>query len=46
MGDSYDPEYEVWELGKLSALREIALAVEGQHRYYYMGLYSDHDSRP
>ncbi|KAL4893196.1 arginine-tRNA-protein transferase [Aspergillus ambiguus] len=35
----YDPEYEAWEFGKLSAMREIALALEGQYQYYYMGYY-------
>jgi arginine-tRNA-protein transferase len=35
--NSYDPDFEEWQLGKLSALREIALALEGQYRYYYMG---------
>lgn len=34
---SYDPEYEAWEFGKLSALREIALTIEGGYQYYYMG---------
>ncbi len=34
---SYDPSLEGWQLGKLSALREIALAIEGQYKYYYMG---------
>jgi hypothetical protein len=34
---SYAPEYEEWELGKLSALREIALTREGRYQYYYMG---------
>jgi hypothetical protein len=34
---SYDPEYEQWEFGKLSALREIALTIEGSYQYYYMG---------
>ena len=34
---SYDPEFGDWEFGKLSALREIALATEGSHQYYYMG---------
>ncbi|MCJ1280829.1 Arginyl-tRNA--protein transferase 1 [Xylographa opegraphella] len=28
-----------WEFGKLSALQEIALAVEAGYRYYYMGYY-------
>lgn len=35
----YDPDYEQWELGKLSAMREIALALEGSYQYYYMGYY-------
>ncbi|KAE8147746.1 Arginyl-tRNA-protein transferase [Aspergillus avenaceus] len=35
----YDPEYEQWEFGKLSALREIALTIEGNYRHYYMGFY-------
>jgi len=35
----YDPEFEDWELGKLSALREIALTIEGAYQYYYMGFY-------
>ena len=35
---SYDPEYEEWEFGKLSALREIAFAQENGYPYYYMGL--------
>ncbi|KAE8348284.1 arginine-tRNA-protein transferase [Aspergillus coremiiformis] len=35
----YDPEYEQWEFGKLSALREIAFAIEGNYQYYYMGYY-------
>lgn len=39
MGCSYDPAYEKWEFGKLSALREVALAVEGAYQYYYMGMY-------
>lgn len=34
---SYDPEYEQWEFGKLSALREIALVLEEGYQYYYMG---------
>lgn len=34
---SYDPEWEDWELGKLSALREVALTREGHYQYYYMG---------
>ncbi len=34
---SYDPDYEHWEFGKLSAMREIALAIEEGYGYYYMG---------
>jgi arginine-tRNA-protein transferase len=34
---SYDPDYEHWEFGKLSAMREIALALDGSYQYYYMG---------
>ncbi|KAJ0422867.1 arginine-tRNA-protein transferase [Aspergillus carlsbadensis] len=35
----YDPDYEHWEFGKLSAMREIALAIEDGYKYYYMGYY-------
>ncbi|KAJ6008437.1 arginine-tRNA-protein transferase [Penicillium herquei] len=35
----YDPEYEQWEFGKLSALREIAFSIENKYPYYYMGYY-------
>ncbi|KAH8699297.1 arginine-tRNA-protein transferase 1 [Talaromyces proteolyticus] len=35
----YDPEFGDWEFGKLSALREIALATEQKYKYYYMGYY-------
>ncbi|KAJ5928420.1 Arginyl-tRNA-protein transferase [Penicillium verhagenii] len=35
----YDPEYEQWEFGKLSALREIAFSIEHNYPYYYMGYY-------
>jgi hypothetical protein len=35
--NSYDPDFEEWQLGKLSALREIALAFEGRYKWYYMG---------
>ncbi|KAL4933426.1 arginyltransferase [Aspergillus undulatus] len=35
----YDPDYEQWELGKLSAMREIALAIEEGYQHYYMGYY-------
>lgn len=35
----YHRDFEKWSLGKLSALRETALALEGGHEYYYMGYY-------
>lgn len=35
----YHPDFEQYSFGKLSALREAALAVEDQYRYYYMGYY-------
>ncbi|KAJ5955794.1 hypothetical protein N7501_010073 [Penicillium viridicatum] len=35
----YDPAYEQWEIGKLTAMREIAFAIENQYQYYYMGYY-------
>lgn len=35
---SYDPEYEKFELGKLSAMREIALTQEMHFQHYYMGI--------
>ncbi|KAK5043310.1 Arginyl-tRNA--protein transferase 1 [Exophiala sideris] len=35
----YDPEYQQWDFGKMSALREIALALEANYEYYYMGYY-------
>ena len=35
----YHSDFEKWALGKLSALREAALAVEGGYVYYYMGYY-------
>lgn len=35
----YDPDFEQFEFGKLSAMREIALAMENHHKYYYMGFY-------
>lgn len=34
---SYDPDFGEWEFGKLSAMREIALTLEGGYQYYYMG---------
>ncbi|CAF9927096.1 MAG: Arginyl-tRNA--protein transferase 1 [Heterodermia speciosa] len=33
----YHQDVKDWELGKLSALREILLATEGGYGYYYMG---------
>lgn len=35
----YHSDYEKWQFGKLSALREAALALEGGYQYYYMGYY-------
>ncbi|KAI1625963.1 arginine-tRNA-protein transferase [Exophiala viscosa] len=35
----HDPEYQQWDFGKMSALREIALALEAKYEYYYMGYY-------
>lgn len=35
----YHESVENWEFGKLSALQEIALALEGGYDYYYMGKY-------
>lgn len=35
----YHQDFEKWSLGKLSALRETALALEGGYEYYYMGYY-------
>ncbi|KAK5112015.1 hypothetical protein LTR62_004549 [Meristemomyces frigidus] len=35
----YHSDYEKWSLGKLSALRETALALEDSYQYYYMGYY-------
>lgn len=35
----YDPDYQEWDWGKISALWEIALAMEGGYEYYYMGYY-------
>lgn len=33
----YHHDVNDWKFGKLSALREIDLAVQGGYRYYYMG---------
>lgn len=35
----YHRDFEKWSFGKLSALREAALAAEGGYGYYYMGYY-------
>lgn len=35
----YHSDHEKWQFGKLSALREAALAIEGGYQYYYMGYY-------
>ena len=35
----YHSDFEKWSFGKLSALREAALAIEGEYVYYYMGYY-------
>ncbi|CAF9910945.1 MAG: Arginyl-tRNA--protein transferase 1 [Alectoria fallacina] len=35
----YHEDVSDWNFGKLSALREISLALEGDYQYYYMGYY-------
>ncbi|KAI4260150.1 MAG: hypothetical protein LQ352_000415 [Teloschistes flavicans] len=35
----YHQDVKEWSFGKLSALREISLAIEGKYQYYYMGYY-------
>ncbi|KXS97643.1 hypothetical protein AC579_1166 [Pseudocercospora musae] len=35
----YHSDFEKWSFGKLSALREAALALEDDYDYYYMGYY-------
>jgi arginine-tRNA-protein transferase len=35
----YHSDFAEWQFGKLSALREAALALEGGYEYYYMGYY-------
>lgn len=35
----YDPDYQEWDWGKISALHEIALTIEKAYEYYYMGYY-------
>lgn len=36
---SYDPDFGHLDWGKVSALYEIDLALEGRYEYYYMGFY-------
>ena len=33
----YHESVSDWNFGKLSALREVALAIEGSYDWYYMG---------
>ncbi|KAH0302650.1 arginine-tRNA-protein transferas-like protein 1, partial [Aureobasidium melanogenum] len=35
----YHQDFEKWSFGKLSAMREAALALEGGYEFYYMGYY-------
>lgn len=35
----YHSDFEKWSFGKLSAMREAALTLEGGYDYYYMGFY-------
>lgn len=35
----YHEDVNDWNFGKISALREISLALEGDYQYYYMGWY-------
>lgn len=35
----YHSDFEQWSFGKISALREAALALEAGYQYYYMGYY-------
>lgn len=39
--NSYHQDVEDWKFGKLSALREIQLAIEGDYDYYYMGTFTN-----
>ncbi len=34
---SYHDDVNDWQFGKLSAMREILLAIEDGYKYYYMG---------
>lgn len=35
----YHQDFEMWSFGKLSAVREAALALQGGYEHYYMGYY-------
>ncbi|ORX99279.1 arginine-tRNA-protein transferase [Clohesyomyces aquaticus] len=35
----YHSDFEPWSLGKISAMTEAALALEGGYQFYYMGYY-------
>lgn len=35
----YHSDFEKWHFGKLSAMRETALTLQGGYQYYYMGYY-------
>jgi arginine-tRNA-protein transferase len=35
----YHSDFEQWSFGKISAMREAALALEADYEYYYMGYY-------
>ena len=35
----YHEDFNAWNFGKLSAMHEIAFALEAGYRYYYMGYY-------
>jgi hypothetical protein len=35
----YHSDFEQWSFGKISAMREAALALEAGYEYYYMGYY-------
>ncbi|KAF2785701.1 arginine-tRNA-protein transferase 1 [Melanomma pulvis-pyrius CBS 109.77] len=35
----YHSDFEKWSFGKLSALREVTLTLQGGYQYYYMGYY-------
>ena len=39
--NSYHEDVKDWKFGKLSAVREIQLAIEGGYAYYYMGTFTD-----